>query len=436
MSLPEFNTPFLNDYMRMVEDTESPRLFHLWSAISGAAAALGRRCWLPFGPMKIYPNHYVLLVGSPASRKSTAISMMREQLKKSTTVRFGPSDTAGQRQGIVEAMKTSTDETEYLNGVEIGFSEHSLLNMSASDLAQVTNTPTEGLDQGAIAAKDKHAIYITASEFIKVIGQNSLSMIDFLTTMYDGDDYEYQIKAGKTSLKDPLINLIAAATPTSLSLAMPGAAGGQGFLSRIILVYGSRKYKLVPRPEEPDPDLVQRVRNGFNQIYLDVSGEFTETADARAYSESLYDFPLGMNDPRFIFYHERRYTHLIKLAMVLCGLRRDTCIVKDDYLEAHRLLRATERGMPDALGQFGMNPLAALKQNMLDYIRDQGSLNLEQLRAVFHRDARNNEFTEALNDLTKTNQASIAQQKDGIIMVVAKIHKENIEDSMFKALSE
>src|SRR3546814_8043559 len=42
MSVPEFHTPFLNHYMAMVEDTESPRLFQLWSAITGAAAALGR----------------------------------------------------------------------------------------------------------------------------------------------------------------------------------------------------------------------------------------------------------------------------------------------------------------------------------------------------------------------------------------------------------
>src|SRR3546814_6389929 len=43
----------------------------------------------------------------------------------------------------------------------------------------------------------------------------------FPTTMYDGDDYEYQIKAGKTTLKDPLIGLVAGTTPQSLSIALP-----------------------------------------------------------------------------------------------------------------------------------------------------------------------------------------------------------------------
>lgn len=435
MALPEFNTPFLNDYMAMVEDTESPRLFHLWSAISGAGAALGRRCFLPFGPMTIFPNHFILLVGTPASRKSTAISMMRKQLKKSTGVKLGPDDTGGQRQGIVEAMRGTAQSQEFLNNVEVGFSDSSsLMGLTAAEFASgVTNEPDE--EAMAVAKADKHTIYFAASEFTKIIGQNNLSLIDFLTTMYDGDDYEYQIKAGKTTLEAPLIGLLAGTTPASLALTLPSAAGGQGFLSRNILVYGNRKYKLVPRPEEPDPDLVTAVRNGFNRAYLEVNGPFSETQEARAYSESLYNIPLGMNDPRFVFYHERRYTHLIKLAMTLAGLRGSSMIVKDDYLEAHRILKATEQGMPDALGQFGMNQLAVLKQSIVDYTRSQGTLTLEQLRAVFHRDARSQEFMEAINDLNKSNQLKLVQDKNATVMVIANIPKENVEDAMFKALA-
>src|SRR3546814_14966532 len=76
--------------------------------------------------------------------------------------------------------------------------------------------------------------------------------------------------------------------------------------------------------------------SGFNQVFTEISGEFIETDEAREYSEGLYDFALGMNDPRFDSYHERRYTHLIKLAMVLCALRGYTCIDKADYQEADR----------------------------------------------------------------------------------------------------
>src|SRR3546814_10203741 len=54
-----------------------------------------------------------------------------------------------------------------------------------------------------------------------------------------------------------------------------------------------------------------------------ISDWSSDVCSSDLYSEGLYDFALGMNDPRFDSYHERRYTHLIKLAMVLCELRSE-----------------------------------------------------------------------------------------------------------------
>lgn len=433
----EFHSEFLNDYMKMVEDTESPRLFHIWSAISGLAACLGRRCYFPFGPMTIFPNQYIALVGTPGTRKSTALGIMKRQLRKSTGVRFAPADTAGQRQGLVEAMKVGEASKEFLNQVELAVADDSLAALTLEDFAGVTNVPSESEDENSfVSAADKHHIMVLATELSRFIGQNNFQMLDFLGTMWDGEDYEYQTKGGLTALKNPLINLLAASTPTSINVSMPPAAGGQGFLSRMILVYGSRKYKLVPRPVAPDPDVVDRVRSGFNRAYHELAGAFDETQEARSYSESLYDFPLEINDPRFAYYHERRYDHLIKLAMALAASRGDQLIVKEDYEQAHRILRATERGMPDALGEFGMNPLAALKQSMLEYLRSHGMVPLEELRAVFHRDSRAADFMEAVNDLTRLNQVGMSQLPNGKSVLLAKGGRSNSEDAMLKQLME
>lgn len=432
----EFNSQFLNDYMNMVEDTESPRLFHVWSAVSGLAACLGRRCWLPFGPMTIFPNQYIALVGTPGTRKSTAASIMKRQLRKATGVRFAPADTAGQRQGLVEAMRGAGDNKEFLENVELAVADDSLAGLTLDQIAQVTNVVEEESSDGFVSAADKHHIMVIATELSRFIGQNNFQMLDFLTTMWDGDDYEYQTKGGLITLKNPLINMLSCTTPTSLNIAMPPAAGGQGFLSRMILVYGSRKHKLVPRPSEPPQDSVDAVRAGFNRAYYEVAGAFDETPDARAYSESLYDWQLEINDPRFGYYHERRYDHLIKLAMALCASRGQHIIVKEDYEEAHRILRATERGMPDALGEFGMNPLAALKQNMLEFIRSRGTVQVEELRAVFHRDSRATDFMEAVNDLARMKQVAMTQLASGQAVLMAKGGKSNSEDAMIKALME
>lgn len=361
---------------------------------------------------------------------------MKRQLRKATGVRFAPADTAGQRQGLVEAMRGAGDNKEFIENVELAVADDSLAGLTLEQIAQVTNVIEEESGDGFVSAADKHHIMVIATELSRFIGQNNFQMLDFLTTMWDGDDYEYQTKGGLITLKNPLINMLSCTTPTSLNIAMPPAAGGQGFLSRMILVYGSRKHKLVPRPCEPDQDSVDAVRAGFNRAYYEVAGAFDETPDARAYSESLYDWQLEINDPRFGYYHERRYDHLIKLAMALCASRGSHIIVKEDYEEAHRILRATERGMPDALGEFGMNPLAALKQNMLEFIRARGTVQVEELRAVFHRDSRATDFMEAVNDLARMKQVAMTQLASGQAVLMAKGGKSNSEDAMIKALME
>lgn len=431
----QFDNEYLDSYMQMVEDTESPRIFHLWSAIFGVSSALGRRCHLPFGPMQIFPNHFVLMVGSPASRKSTAASIAKRNLKSATGVRFAPADTGGQRQGLVLAMQGNTDdEKEFIGAAELGAQNAGILSLA--EIEEVTNEPDEGEAQ-FIDEADKHHIAVVAGEFSRFIGQNNLQMMDFLVERWDGDDYEYKTRGSNIVLKNTLMNLLACTTPTSLNNSMPPAAGGQGFLSRMILVYGAKKYREIPRPSVPDEDLVRQVKGVMNDVYHQLSGAFDETPDGRAYSESLYGYALEISDPRFAYYAERRYTHLLKLAMVLAATRLARTITRSDYELAHRILRATERGMPDALGEFGLNPLAMLKQEILEQLRaNQGPLFIEQVISMFHRDARSHEITEVINDLLKTQQVKANQLPDGRRVLSAVYTRKDTEDEMMKLLAE
>lgn len=433
--VPQFNTPYLNDYLRMVEDTESPRIFHIWSAIFAISASLGRRCWLPFGTFDIFPNHYILLVGTPGTRKTTAANQSKRVLKQSSGVRFAPSDTGGQRQGLVLALQGDEDSgKEFLGAAELGANNVGL--MSLTQLEEVTNDPDDDHAR-FIDAADKHHIAVIASEFSRFIGQNNHSMLDFLGERYDGEDYEYQTRQTRIVLKNPLINMMACTTPSSLNISLPPQAGAHGFLSRMILVYGAHKYKRVARPLAPDVELVGRVKDTLSTAYYNLSGAFDETSEGRAYSESLYGYTLEISDSRFGYYNERRYTHLIKLAMCLAASRGDRIITKSDYEESHRILRATERGMPDALGEFGMNPLAMLKQEILEQLRaNQGPLTLEQIVAMFHRDARSHEITEVMNDLIRMGQVMMNQLKSGTRVMSAVLTKANTEDDMMNLLAE
>jgi len=218
---------------------------------------------------------------------------------------------------------------------------------------------------------------------------------------------------------------------------MPPAAGGQGFLSRIILVYGARKYKSVPRPTVPPLELTDRVGQRLNDIYYKMSGAFTESAAAERRSRELYEYKIDIADSRFGYYAERRYTHLIKLSMAVAASRGTMHIEEVDVEEAHTILRATESGMPDALGEFGMNPLAVVKQEVLEALRQQlGPIPVNALTAMFTRDARAIDIMEIINDLKQSGQVNLIQQRDGQVHISANFSKHNIEDEMLKILSK
>lgn len=431
-----FNSEYLNDYLRMVEDTESPRIFHIWSAIFAVAASLGRRCYLPFGTFDVFPNHYILFVGTPGTRKTTAASLGKRMIKQATGVRFAPSDTGGQRQGLIVALQgPSTDNTEFLDGAQLASKNDGL--SSLSELMDITNQPDEEALQSFVDQADRHHLAIVASEFSRIIGINNMSMMDFLGERYDGEDYEYQTKGTYIKLNNTLINMLACTTPVSIANSLPPQAGGQGFLSRIILVYGAKKYKLVPRPSAPNVDLVGRIKDVLDYAYREMSGGFEETPDARRYCESLYGYNIEITDSRFGYYAERRYTHLLKLAMCIAASRGTMTIELVDYEEAHKILKATELGMPDALGEFGMNPLAQLKQEILETLRASMTPHtLEQIIAMFHRDARSSEIAEVVNDLIKTKQVMMQQTKSGQRLISATFSKQNTEDAMMQTLRE
>lgn len=433
--LPELNSPFLNDYLEMVEYTESPRLFHIWNALACIGACLGRRVYLPFGPFTIFANQYIILIGNPGTRKSSAMSIATKILKESTSIRFAPEDTAGQRQGLIAALEGEQISKEMLNEIDLLDRDKSLAALTLEDYNQVDNT--EYAKMNDIAVEDKHILFAASTEFGQFIGQNNTQLLNFLTVMWDGEDFTYRIKQESSILKNPLLNLIACCTPTTIANHLPAAAVGQGFMSRLILVFGARKYRSIPRPPPLRKDKVRLIQQAFDVAYNELSGKILETKEAKSYSETLYEYPLEISDSRFVYYKERRYTHLLKLGMILAASRGSKEIVKDDYVEAHRLLRATELGMPDALGEFGLSPIAHVKQRILEFCRGLDSpVPIDFLRHAFHRDARPIDIMEAINDLVNAGQLVSETVDNNRVLITAKRKRDEIEDKILSLLTE
>lgn len=411
---------FLDLYLKSVENTESPRIFHVWSLITGVAACLGRRVYLPFGMEEMYPNMYTVLVGPPATRKNFAINATGSLLKSQTRVKFAPDDTGGQRQGLITAFagKKIDEDDPLLDGIELAN------GMSVEAISDI--------DMGMLPdSRDQCVLFAKATELISLLGINSMEMITFLNKVYDGEDYNYGLRKEQDVLVNPLFTILGGATPTNLAKALPTEAVGQGFMSRLVLVHDTKRYKDMPEGPEIDRVLWRKAEERFKIISYDFAGEMTKTAGAKKRIRELYRTDLNMNDTRFIFYQERRQTHLLKTAMCLATMRKSMEINEQDIDCAHLVLSMTEATMPDALGEYGMSPIAAAKQKMIEFVKASTyPVTKQVLRVLMQRDMKLADFHLALVELENAGTIKQVDTSDGPAFIAIDKSISKVDDVM------
>lgn len=425
----QFQNEFLQIYMEYVEDTESPRVFHIWSALTGVAACLGRRCYYDFGIKPIYPNMYTLLIGPPGARKGTAMNIMKRLVRTATGVRFAPEDTAGQRQGLIVAMENKKEDDD---DVLAQLRDEDQLSADNIDLSP------EKLKKLRLATdvdpRDAHVLFATADEFSSFVGAKNMDMLRFLARMWDGDSYDYKISKAQNTLVDPLLTVIGCTTPVDIAASMPAEAVGQGFMSRLLLVFGNEKYKRIARPRQLPEHEEEILKKVYSTLFYEFDGPIKETKSAARLLDDMYEDEIKIQDPRFVYYIERRHTHLIKLCTNLAAARLSREIEIDDVQEARAILSATEGFMPEALGEFGMSPVAAAKQKIIDFVyAAKEPITTRTLWAVMHREITQRDFPGALIDLCNAGKIKQVQTVNGPAYVAVRRFTEETE-SLLSAL--
>ena len=100
---------WIEGFLNFTNNTEPPRMFRLWTAISVVAACLQRKCVLHWGSLDFYPNMYVVLVApSGKARKGTAMIPGLKLLREMGVKLASNSVT---RQALIRDLKRS-NETE------------------------------------------------------------------------------------------------------------------------------------------------------------------------------------------------------------------------------------------------------------------------------------------------------------------------------------
>lgn len=322
-------------YFQYVDRTEPPLIFHRWSLLSCLGAYLGRQYKLPFGDFNIHPNMYVMLIGDPGTRKSTAIKLSKKVLSSTGYDKFS-------------AERTSKEKFLLdLEGVE-----------GEDGAVRDTNAAMRNLFGDDHIGGDPREVFVCADEFNEFVGSGNLEFLSLLGSLWDWDDamqpFKQRLKTSRSvNIYQPTISILAGNTHAGFAEAFPPQAIGQGFLSRLVLVYGESSGKKITFPERPGDAIKHELADYFAAIRSTVVGEATMTSQARQMLEVIYRTFDGLEDARFKHYSTRRFTHLLKLCLISSAANLRTEIRADDVLFANTLLTFTEHKMPNAMGEFG-----------------------------------------------------------------------------------
>lgn len=320
-------------YFEYVHRTEPPLVFHRWSLLTALGALLGRQYSLPFGDFNIYPTMYTMLIGDPGTRKSTAIKLSKKVLSATGFDKFA-------------AEKTSKEKF--------------LLDLEGVEQDGMVINPNKVMENlfGAEAGGEAKEVFVVADEFNEFVGSGNIEFLSMLGSLWDWDDtancFKQRLKTSRSvSIYQPTISILSGNTHAGFADAFPPQAIGQGFLSRLILVYGESSGVKIAFPQRPSDEVRQAVIDTLLEIKQKVVGPATFQRQAYQMLEAIYNNFVDLEDARFKHYSTRRHTHLLKLCMLIAASNLRTEIGPSDVLFANTLLTFTEHRMPNALGEYG-----------------------------------------------------------------------------------
>lgn len=334
-------------YFKYVNGTEPPLIFHRWCLMTSLGALLGRQFWLPFGTGRIFPNTYCMLMGNPGTRKSTAVKRAKRLL-----VAAGYDKYAHERTSKEKFLMDLGDIPE-----EAGW-EYKKVSSKKGRGSDLT-----GMDEllglgGGTTDRSPKEVFIVADEFNEFVGPGNIEFLSMLGVLWDWDDeeseYKQRTKTSKSiNIYQPTVSILSGNTHASFAAAFPPQAVGQGFLSRLLLIYGDRPRAKYAFPEAPSEHLTKLLTERLMQIRTKVIGPASMTPDAQEALRRIYVTWPEMEDSRFQYYSSRRYTHLLKCCLLIAAARCSTTITEFDVVYANTVLTYAETLMPKAIGEFG-----------------------------------------------------------------------------------
>lgn len=349
---------WIESYLQYTDNSEPPKLYREWVAISVIASVLERKCYLEWGELTFYPNLYIVLVGpSGKCRKGTAMGVGASMLRE---------------RGIPMAAEAITREAL---------------------IRELRNATQEEADAESGNLYFHASLTIFSQELTVFLGYNNLQLMSDITDWYDcRDHWTYRTKnMGTDEITGVWVNLIGATTPELIRSTLPQDAIGGGLSSRIIFVYEEEKGKTVAAPflSEEDQMLREKLTQDLESIHM-LRGRFDITEEFLEKWIAWYEWQDNnppFHDPNFQGYVNRRPNHILKLCMVMSASSRSDMVITGDIFDrALGLLRETEKNMPKTFSGYGRSARSEVMSMVMTTIAMEGKVTRKQLLKKYHQE--------------------------------------------------
>lgn len=294
---------WLQEVLDATDESESPKQFYYWSALTAIAAVVKNNVWLERHYYTLFPNIYVILVARSGLKKSVAVAFAQDLVK-----RVGNTRVIGGRSSIQGIIKELATVGHLENGT--------VLNDSCG--------------------------YIVSGEFAASLVDDSAAL-NILTTLYDGNynpEWKNMLKGSGTEvLKDINVTLLGASNEAHLKEVIREKDIKGGFIARTFMVHADKRNRinsLVYKPAHvPDRE---KLADYLRQLSK-VKGPIEWTNEAGSYYDKWYSNFASQVHEDETGTQERISDSILKVAILL-HLARDFRTLRLDKQDIEEALEA------------------------------------------------------------------------------------------------
>ena len=370
---------FLRNYSIMTSGNESPVVYHNWAALSTLSSLISRRVWVDMGIFTVYPNMYVLFVGMPGIKKSTAMDISLRMLQSLHDIPISPPSVT--KEALTQMM--AEEDSPCQKAFKVGEDLHHYTHLS-----------------------------LYCNEFATLLdaGGNAPGMIGFLTDVWDRDEFEVRTKnKGIDTIKGPYITMLGCLTTETMNNLASTRIISSGFSRRCIFVYSDDFGTPVPIPRITEEQKLARdacIKRA--KEILELKGEFKLATTALVWWDRWYkeNFKARAEEKNAIFqgYLQSKAGYVLKVAMLISLSESNDLNLEPEHLSA--ALQFLEDIEPDMMRVFegaGRNELAPIAASIKTMIlASKKPVTRKLIHKTFHKDADPKEMDNVLDHLVNT----------------------------------